>query len=314
MPSDRYPDKTSGESFDWGPFDVPDSDFGDTQITDWAIDKIKKGFDKPFFLGVGYYRPHQPLWAPKRFFDRFEKSPGILPEVNQNDLDDLSDAANKWALEPVTSGAHSTVVKYNQWQAAVEAYLACITYVDCEIGRLLTALDQSQYSDNTVIMLWSDHGWQLGEKQHWGKWTGWERSTKVPMMIVPSRKMAKQFSVAGSVCNEPVSLIDMFPTLMDLCEIKLTETLDGKSLVPLLDNPGLETGRAVTTMFNPGNASLRTARWRYIQYSDGTAELYDLESDPNEWTNLIHSPEHLNQKKKLIKMLPKSLVNNNSTK
>ncbi|NQV35084.1 MAG: sulfatase-like hydrolase/transferase, partial [Phycisphaeraceae bacterium] len=154
MPSDRKPDEKAGESFDWGPFDVPDSDFGDTQITDWAIDKIKRAQDTPLFLSVGFYRPHIPLWAPKKYFDRFADLSVQLPEVRPGDLDDLSETARQWALEPVTAGSHATVVKYDQWQAAVEAYLACVTYVDYEIGRLLDALDKSPLGENTVIVLW----------------------------------------------------------------------------------------------------------------------------------------------------------------
>lgn len=292
MPSDRRPAAPSGESFDWGPFDVPDSDFGDTQITTWAANRLKEERQQPFFLGVGYYRPHIPLFAPKRFFDRFKQSPGRLPKVLKNDLDDLSDVARRWAVEPITAGSHATVVKHGQWQAAVEAYLACVTYVDHEVGRLLDALDESEAAENTAIILWSDHGWHLGEKQHWGKWTGWERSTRVPLIIVPPRNQAEQFAEAGSRCDQPVGLIDLYPTLAELCDLKPPAELDGQSLVPLLERPQKETGRAVVTMFDEGNTSLRTHRWRYIRYSDGSEELYDLRNDPNEWTNLASSDSH----------------------
>ncbi len=303
MPSDRNPRKQDGESFDWGPFDVPDSDFGDTQITDWAIGKIKKGFDKPFFLGVGYYRPHIPLWAPKRFFDRFADAPAELPKVKEDDLDDLSEVARKWALEPVTAGSHATVVKHKQWRAAVEAYLACVTYVDHEIGRLLDALDSAPFADTTVIILWSDHGWHLGEKQHWGKWTGWERSTKTPLILVPTKRSAAQFAQAGSRCNQPVGLIDIYPTLLDLCSVKGPDKLDGESLVRLLRDPEYVTKRGVVTMFNPGNVSLRTERWRYIRYADGKEELYDHRGDPHEWDNLAGSSDHAETRKRLSESL-----------
>lgn len=292
MPSDRRPNGNDGESFDWGPFDVPDTDFGDTKITNWAIGKVKAGFDKPFFLGVGYYRPHIPLWAPQRFFDRFEKTPAKLPEVMKDDLHDLSKIAKQWAIEPVTAGSHATVVKYNQWQAAVEAYLACTTYVDYEIGRMLKTLDDSMYADSTWIVLWTDHGWHLGEKQHWGKWTGWERSTKVPLIVVPPRKLANQFAKPGSRCAQPVGLIDLYPTLAEACQLKPKYKLDGQSLIPLLRNPNQQTGRTLVTMFDQGNVSLRTERWRFIRYKEGAEELYDLQNDPHEWTNLIESSKH----------------------
>ena len=299
MPSDRNPDAKDGESFDWGPFDVPDSDFGDTRITDWAIAKINEAHGNPFFLGVGYYRPHIPLWAPRRFFDRFADSPGRLPEIKPDDLDDLSETAKRWALEPVTAGSHATVVKHKQWRAAVEAYLACVTYVDHEIGRLLDALDNSPFGDNTVIVLWSDHGWHLGEKQHWGKWTGWERSTKVPLIIAPPKRSAGRFAAAGSRCDQPVGLIDLYPTLAELCGVEAPDKLDGQSLVPLLREPERSTGRAVVTTFDPGNTSLRTDRWRYIRYADGSEELYDHREDPHEWDNLAGSGEYAPTKKRL---------------
>jgi arylsulfatase A-like enzyme len=300
MPSDRRPNEKDGESFDWGPFDVPASDFGDTQITDWAIGKLEEGFERPFFLGVGYYRPHIPLWAPEPFFERFADSPGKLPETKKDDLDDLSGTAKKWALEPVTAGSHATVVKHDQWRAAVEAYLACVTYVDHEIGRLLDALDDSSFGENTVIVLWSDHGWHLGEKQHWGKWTGWERSTKVPLIIVPPQKMARRFAKAGSRCHQPVGLIDLYPTLTELCGVAAPDELDGQSLVRLLREPERSSGRTVVTTFDPGNVSLRSERWRYIRYADGSEELYDHDKDPHEWDNLSDSARHSRIKSRLI--------------
>lgn len=290
MPSDRRPDEDDGESFDWGPWDVPDADFGDTQITDWAIERLREDAESPLFLAVGYYRPHIPLWAPQRFFDRFRKTPAQLPPFREDDLDDLSATAVSWALEPVTAGRHATVLQFGEWRVAVEAYLACTTYVDQEIGRLLQALDASSRRDNTWIVFWSDHGWHLGEKQHWGKWTGWERSTRVPLIIVPPRRMADAFAAAGAECAQPVSLIDVYPTLMDVCRATGPADLDGESLVPLLQDPGRSTERAAITTFGRGNVTLRTTRWRYIRYADGAEELYDHTHDPHEWTNLARNP------------------------
>lgn len=288
MPSDRGADRKDGESFDWGGWEVPDADFGDTRITDWAVDKMKQGFKKPFFLAVGYYRPHIPLWAPQRFFSRFADTPGKLPPIKSDDLDDLSPTARRWAIEPVTAGLHQTVLEHQQWQAAVEAYLACISYIDYEIGRLLNALEETGLDDNTVIVLWSDHGWHLGEKQHWGKWTGWERSTRVPLILVPP----KAFGTAGTRCDQPVGLIDLYPTLSELCRLTSPENLGGQSLVSLLRNPTQVTGRTVATYFDSGNISLRTRDWRYLQYADGSEELYHLKNDPNEWANLAGEPEY----------------------
>ena len=301
MPSDRKPDQVDGESFDWGGFDVPDRDFGDTQITTWAIGKLKRNLGKrqPFFLGVGYYRPHIPLFAPQKYFERFKNEPGKLPEIRNDDLKDIGPAGRKWAIEAVTAGSHATVLKHKQWRAAVEAYLACTTYVDHEIGRLLDTLDQSDAAANTWIVLWSDHGWHLGEKEHWGKWTGWERSTRVPLMIVPPKRMAKQFAPGGSRCAQPVGLIDLFPTLAESCNVPAPKHLDGQSLLPLLRNPAKAIGRVLTTTFDKGNVSHRTIRWRYLRYANGEEELYDLQNDPHEWTNLAADPRHAKVKKRL---------------
>lgn len=308
MPSDRNPDNTKGESLDWGPFDVPDEKFGDTLITDWAIDKLQAHTarlepDKPLFLAVGYYRPHIPLWAPARFFDRFKKDPGKLPPVLSGDLDDLSDTARKWAIEAVTAGSHATVVEHGEWRSAVEAYLACVSYIDYEIGRLLDALDSSGIGDNTIIVMWGDHGWHLGEKQHWGKWTGWERSTKVPLIIAAPPTGAQAYSTEGAVCRQPVGLIDLYPTLAEFCKVDHGVDLDGQSLLPLLKNPDKETGRKLITTFDEGNYSIRSRDWRYIHYADGNEELYNLAKDPNEWHNLVMRPEFGKQLARFRKLL-----------
>jgi len=306
MPSDRNPTGSDGESFDWGPFDVQDFEMGDGLITDWAIGQINKGFDRPFFLAVGYYRPHIPLWAPRCYFDLYPEETVKLPPFKEDDLDDLSEVAKRWAIEPVTAGAHATVIRHGQWHAAVAAYLACVTFVDHQVGRLLDALDESPYAHNTLVVLWSDHGWHLGEKQHWGKWTGWERSTRVPMVIVPPKSQAADYAKAGSRCAEPVGLIDLYPTLAELCGVMPPEGLDGRCLVPLLRNPSLSTGRAIITTFDPGNVTLRTDRWRYIRYADGSEELYDHRADPNEWNNLAKDPNHARRINQLRRVVPET--------
>ncbi len=287
LPSDRAPDKKAGESFDWGGFDVPDSDFGDVRITDWAIGKLGAMGEDPFFLAVGYYRPHIPLWAPERFFDRFREKRAELPMLRADDLKDVGRAGTRWALEAVTAGSHETVAKSGQWRDAVEAYLACVTFVDEQIGRLLDALDRSGKASNTIVVLWSDHGWHLGEKEHWGKWTGWERSTRVPLIVsVPS----VEGRPGHASCSSPVSLLDIYPTLMDYCGLAAAHPLGGMSLRPLLENPDARPDRTVLTRFDQGNLSARNGRWRYIRYAEGEEELYDLQKDPNEWENLIDKP------------------------
>lgn len=304
MPSDRNPTGVGGESFDWGPFDVEDDDMGDGKITTWAIERLNRQADKPFFLAVGYYRPHIPLWAPRRYFDLYPEQSTILPKVLSSDLDDLSETARRWALEPVTAGAHKTVVEHDQWKAAVAAYLACVSFVDAQIGRILDALENSPHADNTIIVLWGDHGWHLGEKQHWGKWTGWERATRVPLLIVPPRSAGSQYKI-GDTCRRPVGLIDLYRTLIDLCELPEKTDLDGHSLRPLLEDPARET-EPVVTAFDYGNYTIRSGRWRLIRYKDGSEELYDHQTDPHEWHNLASDVRHERVKRNLAKQLPVS--------
>ncbi len=292
MPSDRAPSTTAGESFDWGPFDIPDSEMGDAQITDWAIERMRGRAEKPFLLCIGYYRPHIPLWAPRAYFDLYPVDRVQLPPFQANDLQDLSTTAKRWATEAVTAGAHSSVVRHKQWHAAVSGYLACVSFVDHQVGRLLDALDASPHANNTLVVLWSDHGWHLGEKQHWGKWTGWERSTRVPLMIVPPQRNPGESVSRGSFCDQPVSLCDLYPTLCELCGVDPPTELAGRSLVPLLREPTAVTHRTVVTTFDKGNVTLRTSRWRYIRYHDGSEELYDHEADPNEWRNLADEARH----------------------
>jgi arylsulfatase A-like enzyme len=308
MPSDRRPDTPDGESFDWGPLEVPDSAMGDAQIVDWAMEKLNADYGKPFFLGVGFYRPHIPLWVPREYFCRFQDKTIALPPFLESDLDDLSPTGRRWALEAVTAGLHSTVVEHDQWEEAVKAYLACTTFVDAQIGRLVDALDNGRYGSNTVIVLWSDHGWHLGEKQHWGKWTGWERSTRVPLVIVPPKDGAATYEHLGQTCDEPVSLIDVYPTLTDLCQVQAPASLDGQSLVPLLRDPRSRTDRTVLTSFDLGNVALRSSRWRYIRYADGAEELYDVVSDPNEWTNLSNEPDQRSVLKGFRSSIPKEAI------
>lgn len=292
MPSDRNPRDAKGESFDWGPMAVADTEMGDTQITDWAIEQLQVTSNQPFFLGVGYYRPHIPLWVPASYFVRFENQKTLLPLVRDDDLDDLSKVARKWAIEPVTAGRHRTVLEYRQWEAAVTAYLACVSFVDHQLGRLVTALEASDHADNTLIVLWSDHGWHLGEKRHWGKWTGWERSTRIPLIVVPPNNKSSQFPQRGARCPAPVSLLDLYPTLMECCAITGPPGLEGESLVPLLKAPDQPTQRTIVTTFDRGNVSLRNDRWRYIRYADGSEELYDHRTDPNEWNNKARDAQH----------------------
>lgn len=309
MPSDRGGDTSGGESFDWGPLDVDDADMGDGQIADWAAGHLRKSSSsQPWFMAVGFYRPHIPLFAPKKYFDLYDGIDLQLPEVKADDLADLSAAGRSWARDAVTAGSHATVLKYGQWKPAVKAYLACVSFIDAQVGKMLDALDASPAAANTVIVLWGDHGWHLGEKEHWGKWTGWQRATRVPLIIAPPRATGSETLARGATCAQPVGLIDLYPTLTDLAGIATPAGLAGQSLAPLLRNPATVTDRNILTCFDRGNYSLTGARWHYIRYADGSEELYDSASDPHEWTNLAGKPEFRRVQDEMAAQLPKVSV------
>jgi arylsulfatase A-like enzyme len=304
MPSERAPTRPGGESFDWGPVDVPDEAMGDTQVANWAVKQLGAATTQPFFLAVGFYRPHIPLFAPSKYFAEFSGGRVALPPFRKNDLDDVGPAAKGIAHDPATAGTHDHVLKYDQWKEAVAAYLACIHFVDAQVGKLLDALDASPHRDNTIIVFWGDHGWHLGEKQHWGKWTGWERATRVPLVIAPAVRDRPKFAV-GQSTRGAVSLIDLYPTLLDMCGVPgPADKLDGTSLVSLLKEPARTTGRAVVTTFYAKHFSVRDERWRYIRYADGMEELYDHETDPNEWRNLASQAQHEAVKTRLGREIP----------
>src|SRR6185369_7851848 len=188
------------------------------------------------------------------------------------------------------------------------AYLACISFVDAQVGKLLDALDRGPNANNTIVVLWGDHGWHLGEKQHWGKWTGWQRATHVPLIIAPAVRSSGDGYQRGAKCAEPVSLIDLYPTLIEMCGLPPREGLSGQSLAPLLREPTRETGRHVISTFDRGNYSVMGSRWHYIRYADGSEELYDLKADPNEWTNLGVDPSYVATRERMAEHLPQTVI------
>ena len=299
-----YPKKVSGKSLCWGALEdseMPAKGMPDEQIADWAVDQLGKSFDKPFFMAVGFLRPHVPYTAPKRFFDLYSLEDIQLPEVPDNDFNDIPIYGKAMAYGTLPKGDHKEVLDAGPeyWRELVLAYLACTSFVDEQVGRVLDALDESGQADNTIIVLWSDHGQHLGEKKHWRKQCLWEEATRVPLFIsYPKMKVTDQ------VCDRPVSLIDIYPTLSALCQLPEQE-LDGMSLLPLLENPTAERGRPVLTTRYYKNHALRSQNWRYIQYRDGSEELYDHRIDPGEYTNLAANPEHADVLAEHRKWLPK---------
>ena len=286
--------------FDWGPVDVPDPEMGDRKVAAWATEQLGKKHDKPFFIACGFFRPHLPWYVPQKYFDMYPPDKVTLPNVNDNDLDDVPELGKKMAKP---QGDHAKVIKHKQWRKAVQGYLASITFVDTCVGRVIDALDESAYADNTIVILWSDHGWHLGEKLHWRKFSLWEEAThNVLMAVVPGVTKPRQR------CPRPVTMVDIYPTLIELCGLTPKAELEGKSLVPLLKNPQASWDRPALTTHGRDNHSLRSERYRYIRYSDGTEELYDHDNDALEWTNLANDPKYAAAKKELAKWLPKKNV------
>ncbi len=282
--------------FDWGPVDVDDSQMGDAQVADWVIEQLGKKHQQPLFLACGFYRPHLPWYVPREYFDQFPLESIQLPETKIDDLDDIPKAGIRIARP---NRDHKTVLQYNQWKPAVRGYLASIAFMDKQIGRVLDALDQGPNANNTIIVLWTDHGWHLGEKQHWRKFALWEEATRTPMIIVaPGVK-------AGSRCQAPVNLLDLYPTLIDLCDWKQRPELEGVSLKPLLNDPQTKWDRPSLTTHGKNNHALRSSRYRYIRYADGSEELYDHSKDPMEYENLANKKNLQNIKQELSQWLPK---------
>ncbi|HYW78130.1 MAG TPA: sulfatase [Thermoguttaceae bacterium] len=291
--------------FDWGPVDVGDEAMADTHVTDFGIEFLRKEHDRPFFLAVGLFRPHLPWYVPEKYFDEYPLGEIVLPEVKADDLDDIPPAGVRMARP---QGDHAAVLAHGQWEKAVRAYLASITYTDGQVGRLLDALDASPHAKNTIVVLWTDHGWHLGEKHHWRKFTLWEEAGRVPLIfIVPG------LTTAGTRCERTVSLLDLYPTLADLCGLPVGKHLEGKSLRPLLGDPTAAWDRPVITTHGRNNHSVRSERWRYIRYADGSEELYDHQNDPMEWTNLAADPKAAAVKEQLAAQLPKINVEEGPT-
>ena len=267
---------------DWGVFPHEDKDKGDWKVADWAVEtlqgEIKDNPDQPFFLSVGFFLPHVPCYATQKWFDLYPDDDRILPPMLKNDRADTPRFS--WYLHwKLPEPRLKFLEDANQKTNLARSYLASTSFVDSQIKRLLEALDNSGQADNTIIVLWSDHGFHLGEKEITGKNTLWEESTRVPL-IFAGPGIAK-----GANCSQPAELLDMYPTLIDLCGLPKNNILEGHSLTPQLKNATTKRAFPAITTHNHDNHSVRSERYRYIQYADGTEEFYDLKTDPNEWTN-----------------------------
>ncbi|MCK4748593.1 MAG: sulfatase-like hydrolase/transferase, partial [Bacteroidales bacterium] len=252
----------------------------------------------------GFYKPHQPFFVPRKYFDLYELDKINLPPTIAGDLNDVPQPGKDFAHAAWSAGTHKTVVAHDKWYEGVLAYLATITFADAQVGKVLDALDRSSHSDNTWIILWSDHGWSLGQKEHWGKHEPWQASVKVPFIIVPPKNYSGDGLLRGSSCPAPVSLLDIYPTLIEICGLPAKENLEGQSLIPLVESPDSKWNEAVVTSVGRGSHSVFTKQWRYIHYFDGSEELYNLKEDPEEWANLALDPQYDEIKQDLASHIP----------
>ncbi|MBI3679668.1 MAG: sulfatase [Acidobacteria bacterium] len=282
--------------FDWGVLDKPEAEYGDAKAVDWASGFLERRHKQPFFLAVGLWHPHIPMFAPKSYFDLYPEV--RMPVAPEDDLNDIPRVGQE--LAAFRREEHRRIVAEGKWKEAVRAYLASISFADALLGRMLAALDRSAYARNTIVVFWSDNGWHLGEKQHWHKSTLWERSTHVPLIIA-----GPGIRAPGAPRRQTVSLLDVYPTLCELCGLPMRKELEGETLSPLLRDPKARH-RPVISTHEPGNHAALTERWRYIRYHDGGEELYDRVNDPNEWKNLAADPQYESLKKELAQWMPKN--------
>jgi arylsulfatase A-like enzyme len=287
-------------AFDWGPTQYNDeTKMMDHLTASWAADQLtNRDFEKPFFMAIGISKPHLKWYVPQKYFDMYPLEDIVLPEVLPEDLEDILDRYGNQAFGP-----HDTwrrVEEYGRHEEAVRAYLATITFVDDCIGVLLDGLAKSKYADNTIVMLWGDHGWHLGEKMKYGKTQLWQEACRVPMMVkVPG------VTPDNKTCNGLVNLIDMYPTLVELCDLPANPANDGRSFAKLLYNPDTVWNEPTLTTMGYGNHRIYDGRYSYINHSDrGVEQLYDHQADSMEWNNLISDPAYSEIKDRLKGYLP----------
>jgi arylsulfatase A-like enzyme len=270
----------------------------DFQSAQWVKARLAEDHRKPFFLAVGFLRPHVPWHVPQKWFDLHPVAHLKLPPYLPTDYEDIPEIGRRVAdlpMMPTTEWAIET----GEWKNIVQAYLACISFVDHCVGEVLRALEESRYADNTIIVLWSDHGYHIGEKNRFGKHSLWEEATRAPLIICAPGFEGEQ------VCTKPVGMIDIYPTLLDLCGFSPNPQNEGHSLRSLLENPSTRWPNVVVTTYGRNNHSIRDEHLRYIRYEDGSEELYDHRNDHNEWYNLADREEYSEERARLARYLPR---------
>ena len=290
----EFKDKRSKLS--WGPTVDSFKETVDYAVADWAKNQLERDFKKPFFMSVGFIKPHLPWFVPQEFFDKYKLENIKVPEVFEDDLEDITNAKGKQKFN--ATGEYNWIKKHGLEKEATRAYLANISYADACLGMVFDALKNSKYADNTIVMVFGDHGWHLGEKKRYLKNTLWTEAVKPPLFVKMPQKKGSTYN------NNTVSLLDMYPTLIDLCGLPTKENLDGNSFAPLLKNNKTKWEYPGITVSNEGTSVL-TQKLHYIQYLDGTEELYDVVKDPAEHFNIIKNKKYKNDLVSLRKHVPK---------
>jgi arylsulfatase A-like enzyme len=288
LPAQKFTSFPGSPLWDWGIYPERDEQMPDYKIAEWGMAQLDKTYGQPLFLGLGFYRPHVPNYVPQKWFDLYPEESTQLPKVDPEDLNDISAYAYEMTHLDYIRPAHpyhEWIMENDQWLNFVRSYLASISFVDHQIGKFLDALENSYYRDNTFIVLFGDHGFHLGEKEAWAKQTLWENGTRTPLIIVgPGIPQ-------GKICAKPVQLLDIYPTLLELTGCDADPKHEGHSLVPLLQDVESDWPYMARISFGPGNYAIRSERYRYIHYDDGSEEFYDHQKDPNEWENQIHNTD-----------------------
>jgi arylsulfatase A-like enzyme len=291
--------KPTGTSTDWGAFPQKDEEMPDVFSAEWAINQLNKTQDKPFFLAVGLVRPHVPWYVPQKWYDIFPKNNLSLPPYLPNDMDDIPPLGIQISSAPMMPTTKE-LLEQGRWNEVIQAYLACVHFADAQIGKILDALNNSKYAGNTHIILLSDHGYHLGEKDRFAKQALWKKAIQSVLII----KTAANTS-AGKKCDAPVQLVDIYPTILDLADIAQNKENDGHSLLPLIQQPqSKKWPHPALTFYGPNNVSVVKDNHQLIQYEDKSQELYDLIKDPNEWNNLVFKKENNAKAKNLAKYIP----------
>lgn len=285
-----------GTRMDWGPTNGGKESMKDWISSQWISDRLQEDHEKPFFMMLGISKPHLSWYVPQEYFDRYDLDSIIVPEYNMNDYDDIltPDGSQKFQA----TEEFLVIRENNKLKDAARAYMACVSFVDDCLGLVFETLDNSKYKDNTIVVIIGDHGWHLGEKLRFRKNTAWEESCRTPMIIyVPGMNSSVK-------TKRTVNLLDLYPTLAELCNLPVPDHCDGQSFVSLIRNPDMAWNPTLTTITYK-NHSVRSEQYRYIVYEDGTEELYDHFIDPMEWNNLARDERLAGVVQDLRNYLPK---------